>query len=107
MSATGNFLDASTALDWGLVNHLVAHEELLDTATRLASEVADNDPEAVAHVLQTYDAEPPAPGAKRWRWSPAAAPSGSRAIPATTSTPADVRSPSGVGARYWPDHPAS
>src|SRR5690606_468113 len=29
LSATGNFLDARTALAWGLVNHVVAHHELL------------------------------------------------------------------------------
>ena len=29
MSVTGNFLDAPTALAWGLVNHVVPHEELL------------------------------------------------------------------------------
>ena len=29
MSATGNFVDAATALNWGLVNHVVPHEELL------------------------------------------------------------------------------
>jgi enoyl-CoA hydratase len=28
MSATGNFVDARTALDWGLVNHVVPHAEL-------------------------------------------------------------------------------
>ena len=28
MSATGNFVDAATALAWGLVNHVVPHEEL-------------------------------------------------------------------------------
>ena len=29
MSATGNFVDARTALGWGLVNHVVPHPELL------------------------------------------------------------------------------
>ncbi len=29
LSTTGNFLDAPTALSWGLVNHVVPHEELL------------------------------------------------------------------------------
>ena len=29
MSITGNFVDAPTALVWGLVNHVVPHDELL------------------------------------------------------------------------------
>ncbi|MEO7429611.1 MAG: enoyl-CoA hydratase, partial [Acidimicrobiales bacterium] len=32
MSTTGNFLDAETALAWGLVNHIVPHDELLPFA---------------------------------------------------------------------------
>ncbi len=32
MSVTGNFVDAPTALGWGLVNHVVPHEELLPFA---------------------------------------------------------------------------
>src|SRR5690606_20981276 len=32
MSTTGNFLDAQTALAWGLVNHVVPHAELLPFA---------------------------------------------------------------------------
>ena len=37
LSATGNFLDAETALAWGLVNHVVAHDELLPFCRKLAS----------------------------------------------------------------------
>ena len=37
MSATGNFVDAATALSWGLVNHVVAHDELMAAARRLAA----------------------------------------------------------------------
>ena len=29
MSTTGNFVDAATALSWGLVNDVVPHDELL------------------------------------------------------------------------------
>jgi enoyl-CoA hydratase len=55
LSATGNFLDASTAYDWGLVNHVVPHDELLPRALALAEDVAGNDPAGVAHIFGTYD----------------------------------------------------
>lgn len=55
LSATGNFLDAATAYDWGLVNHVVPHEELLPRALALAEDVAGNDPAGVAHIFGTYD----------------------------------------------------
>ncbi len=44
MSATGNFIDAPTALEWGLVNHVVAHDELLPTARRLAADIVTERP---------------------------------------------------------------
>ena len=55
MSATGNFVDAATALTWGLVNHVVAHDELLPSCRRLAADIASNDQAGVARLLQTYD----------------------------------------------------
>jgi enoyl-CoA hydratase/carnithine racemase len=54
MSVTGNFLDAQTALVWGLVNHVVPHEDLLPFARQLALDVASNDPAGVRNVLATY-----------------------------------------------------
>lgn len=54
LSATGNFLDADTALVWGLVNHVVPHEELVPFAQRLAADIASNDDAAVARIMQTY-----------------------------------------------------
>lgn len=55
MSATGNFIDAPTALAWGLVNHVVPHEELLPFCLRLAADMAGNDAAGVARLLQSYD----------------------------------------------------
>ena len=55
LSATGNYLDASTALTWGLVNHVVAHDELLAYSRRLASDIVSNDGAGVRRLLQTYD----------------------------------------------------
>ena len=40
LSLTGNFLDAQTALAWGLVNRVVAPEELMPAALKLAGEMA-------------------------------------------------------------------
>lgn len=55
MSATGNFIDAQTALDWGLVNHVVPHEELLPFTRRLAADVVSSNQPAVRRILATYD----------------------------------------------------
>jgi enoyl-CoA hydratase len=55
LSATGNFLDAQTALAWGLVNHVVPHDELLPFARQLATDIASNDPAGVQRMLRTYD----------------------------------------------------
>jgi enoyl-CoA hydratase len=40
LSLSGNFLDAQTACDWGLVNRVVAPEDLLPAALKLAGEMA-------------------------------------------------------------------
>jgi enoyl-CoA hydratase len=55
MSATGNFVDAGTALAWGLVNHVVAHDDLLAFAQGLAADVASSDRDAVRVMFATYD----------------------------------------------------
>ena len=54
MSATGNFVDARTALEWGLVNHVVPHAELLGFARQLAADIASNDLDAVRAIYSTY-----------------------------------------------------
>ncbi len=54
MSATGNFVDAATALTWGLVNYVVPHAELMSFTWRLAADAASNDPAAVQAIFATY-----------------------------------------------------
>ena len=54
MSATGNFVDARTALAWGLVNYVVRHEELMSVTAGLAADAASNDPAAVREIFATY-----------------------------------------------------
>ena len=54
MSATGNFCDAQRALDWGLVNHVVPHEDLLPFTRGLAADIASSDQRAVRRIYATY-----------------------------------------------------
>jgi enoyl-CoA hydratase len=54
MSATGNYIDAHTALQWGLVNHVVPHGELLAFAQALAADAASSDQAAMQRILATY-----------------------------------------------------
>jgi enoyl-CoA hydratase len=54
MSATGNFLDAATALTWGLVNHVVPHDELLPFCRKLGADIVSNDQRGVRRILRTY-----------------------------------------------------
>jgi enoyl-CoA hydratase len=54
LSTTGNFLDAETALAWGLANHVVAHDDLLPTCRQLAADIASNDQAGVRRILRTY-----------------------------------------------------
>ncbi len=56
MSFTGNFLSAHEALQLGLVNHVVAHVDLMQTARRLARDIAGNDQAGVRQIRRTYAA---------------------------------------------------
>lgn len=55
LSFTGNFLDAETALAWGLVNHVVAPDELLPLARKLAADMATIDPAFLANYKALID----------------------------------------------------
>jgi len=66
LSSTGNFLDARTALTWGLVNHVVPHDELLPFARTLAEDIASNDLAGVRRMLRTYDQGALGTGAEAW-----------------------------------------
>src|SRR5690349_5890582 len=54
MSFTGRFVGAPEALRLGLVNHVVAHEDLLTVAHRMAAEVAANQSPFVVAIKQLY-----------------------------------------------------
>ncbi len=47
LAFTGATIDAATALEWGMVNEVVEPDQLLDTAHRLAAEIAANPPHAL------------------------------------------------------------
>jgi enoyl-CoA hydratase len=55
LSFTGNFLDAKTALDWGLVNHVVEPGELIPLARKLANDMASIDPAFLAQYKKLID----------------------------------------------------
>ncbi len=50
LSLSGNFLDAKTALEWGLVNRVVEPDDLLPAAMKLAADMAS----IPAETLMTY-----------------------------------------------------
>jgi enoyl-CoA hydratase len=54
MSLTGNFMDAHEALQFGLVNRVVAHDELLPVTLSIAADIAGNDPKPVRALLVEY-----------------------------------------------------
>jgi enoyl-CoA hydratase len=55
MSLTGNFVDAETALRIGLVNHVVAHDDLVPYALDLAAAMAEQPRQMVEAMRQDWD----------------------------------------------------
>ena len=77
MSATGNFVDAQTALDWGLVNHVVPHDDLLPFTRGLAADIVSNDQRGRARrSTRPTPRAPDVTGATRGWSSPTWPPSG-------------------------------
>lgn len=56
MMMTAGMIDAQTALNYGLVNHVVAQEELLPLAEKIASKIMRNSPVAIAAAIQAVQA---------------------------------------------------
>ncbi len=54
MSLTGNFMDAQEALAFGLVNRVVAHDDLIPVTLSIAADIAGNDRRAVQALLGEY-----------------------------------------------------
>jgi len=55
MSLSGRFIDAATALDWGLVNRVVAQESLLPAALELARTMAAVSPQMLVSYKSLID----------------------------------------------------
>lgn len=56
MIMTAQMIDAQTALNYGLVNHVVAQSELLKKANELASKIAKNSPMAISQAIKAVNA---------------------------------------------------
>jgi enoyl-CoA hydratase len=56
MSFTGNYVDAMTALAWGLVNEVVPHASLLDRARELAADMASVPARGLVAIKSAYRA---------------------------------------------------
>jgi enoyl-CoA hydratase len=54
MSWTGNFMAAEEALQFGLVNHVVPHAELMPFTRRLALDIVGNEQPGVRQMKATY-----------------------------------------------------
>jgi len=54
MSMTGDYLSAPDALRAGLVTEVVAHDELLPSARRVATSIVGNNQRAVRALLESY-----------------------------------------------------
>ncbi|MGI8650781.1 MAG: enoyl-CoA hydratase/isomerase family protein [Rubrobacter sp.] len=55
MVLTARRINADTALSWGILNSVVAADELMESAGDLAEEVAKNSPLSVAHAKAAVD----------------------------------------------------
>jgi enoyl-CoA hydratase len=66
MSFTGDFIDASTALAWGLVVEVVPHEHLLTRARELAAAVVSIPSQNVSEVRRMYQDVSALAGTEAW-----------------------------------------
>lgn len=53
---TASMIDAETAKNYGLVNYVVAQEELLDFAKNIAQKIAKNSPVAISKAIKAVNA---------------------------------------------------
>ncbi len=53
---TAGMIDVERALEYGLVNHMVSQEELLNYCKKIAGRISNNSPVAIAHAINTVNA---------------------------------------------------
>jgi enoyl-CoA hydratase len=83
MSLTGAFIDAETALAWGLVNEVVPPDRLLPRALEIATAIAAHDPAMVARYRAMIDEGMSLPFGEALALEAARAQAFNEAIPAT------------------------
>jgi enoyl-CoA hydratase len=66
MSLTGAFIDAPTALEWGLVNEVVPHDDLMTRALEVAAQIVALPAEATTEVRALYAEVAARSGADAW-----------------------------------------
>jgi enoyl-CoA hydratase/carnithine racemase len=66
MSFTGDFVDAATALAWGLVAEVVPHEALLPRAREVAAAVVSIPSDNVREIRHMYEAMSALAGEEAW-----------------------------------------
>jgi enoyl-CoA hydratase len=66
MSFTGDFIDAQTAYEWGLVVEVVPHERLMDRARAMAATIAAIPADGVRENRRLYDQIAELSGREAW-----------------------------------------
>ncbi len=56
MITTGGMISAEEALKWGLVNHVVPQEELMEFCEKLGNKIAKNSPNAIKAAIKAVNA---------------------------------------------------
>ena len=56
MILTAGMIDAAKALEFGLVNHVVEQEHLLDLCLKLAAKISENSPKALGYAIKAVNA---------------------------------------------------
>jgi enoyl-CoA hydratase len=67
MSLSSAPVDAATALQWGLVNHVVPHEDLMPFTLGIARQIAAHGPAAVGRVSRLYEAQATVRNSAAWQ----------------------------------------
>ncbi|MEO1012428.1 MAG: enoyl-CoA hydratase-related protein [Bacteroidota bacterium] len=55
MIMTAGMIDVERAVQFGLVNHVVSQEQLLDFCVKLAKKIANNSPVAISHAIKAIN----------------------------------------------------